>query len=114
MRNDKTRRGIGIVIAVILGIAAVLYLGGVYRTRQYNREKTITEVVPLETHNNPSGFALCLNDANRQIGRLRTALGDAEIHLRRRNTDCAHTAAFEAAAHTEKLTLLCREPPAGA
>jgi hypothetical protein len=59
-----------------------------------------------------SGFERCLDAALRRLGRVGAALGETQARLRRCDTEGAYAAAFEAAEHSEKLTLLCRELPA--
>ena len=66
----------------------------------------------MPTKQQPSGFEKCLDSALHRIGKVWAALEETQTHLKSLNMDSAYTAAFEAAEHSEKLTLLCRELPA--
>jgi hypothetical protein len=59
-----------------------------------------------------SGFERCLADALRRLDKTGAALKETQTRLRRHDRDGAYATAFEAAEHSEKLTLLCREMPA--
>ena len=59
-----------------------------------------------------SNFEKCLDSADRAIGRVWAAIEETQTHLKRKDLECAYAAAFEAAAHSEKLTVICRQMPA--
>ena len=64
------------------------------------------------TPEQPSGFERCLDSALHRIGKVRSALEETQTHLHQHNLETAYASAFDAAEHSEKLTLLCREMPA--
>jgi hypothetical protein len=66
----------------------------------------------METNEQTSGFARSLVGACRRAGLVLSALEETETHLRRGDTEGAYVSAFDAAAHAEKLALICRELPA--
>lgn len=66
----------------------------------------------MEVQKQPSGFERCLDSAFRRIGKVWAALEETQTHLKSNDLDTAYASAFEAAEHSEKLTLLCREMPA--
>jgi len=65
----------------------------------------------MEMKKQPTSFERCLDSANRRIGKVWAALEETQTHLRRNDMEGAYAAAFEAADHAEKLTVLCRELP---
>jgi hypothetical protein len=60
----------------------------------------------------PTSFERCLDSANRRIGKVWAALEETQTFLKLGNLDGAYSAAFEAAFHSEKLTILTRALPA--
>ena len=66
----------------------------------------------MEQKKQPTGFERCLDSANRRIGKVWAALEETQTFQRVGNMAGAYAAAFEAAIHSEKLTLLTRALPA--